>query len=100
MTAIAPEAEVGLFTQTTVSIGRPHIARYFDFQGCDNQNPDCCSCETWEPVECRLCGADIRDGQVIVSKLTLTVFDPIDHSEYEQRYEAWHFVCPKTKDDR
>lgn len=44
---------------------RSYIAKGFSFPGCDSRGSSC-SCETWTPSMCLVCGEQIEDGQRVV----------------------------------
>lgn len=91
MTAIDPPA-----TPVRVTITGPTIATGVDFTGCSSWSGPghVCTCNTWRPVICDVCGREIHDGDVIVERVEMYP-DPLD-DEHAARHEGCNETAPDS----
>lgn len=78
---------------------RTEIAAGLGFRGCDNGDPDLCSCGTWMPVYCARCGATIYDGDLVRVIDRATEYDGFPGETYWEQ-ELRHVTCPSAGGDR
>lgn len=79
-------------SRTKVSM-RTDIAWDMGFKGCDNGDPDLCSCGTFEDTRCERCHRLVEEGQRIVILTRHISWDGYPNDD-EWEYEIRHETCP------